>query len=216
VVKLPLPPAPAELQFPAEHLRVVETDTVLWRVHRTSGDHVVPWNQLHYWGPATTTRFDPHEPPAHVQGRGVSYTALTVPTALAEVFQRTRVINTRRGTPYLTAWSPARPLTLLDLTGTWPIQSGASHAINTGRRDTAARGLAPFTTRDRTWTACGTSRPWPEAPPSHCSPMQPTASRIVQRSACPSTIPDYAATYSQPHSKSAIALYKSAVVNCHE
>ena len=135
MVKLPLPPSPDELQFPTEHLREVATDVVLWRVHRTSGDHVVPWNQLRYWGPAATMRFDPHEPPPHVQGRGVSYTALSVPTALAEVFQRTRVINTRRGTPYLTAWSPARPLTLLDSTSAWPIQAGASHAINSGRRD---------------------------------------------------------------------------------
>lgn len=135
MVTLPLPPSPDELHFPTEHLRVVATDVVLWRVHRTSGAHVVPWDQLRYWGPASTMRFDPHEPPPHVQGRGVGYAALGVPTALAEVFQRTRVVNTRRGTPYLTAWSPARPLTTLDLTGTWPIQTGASHAINTGRRD---------------------------------------------------------------------------------
>lgn len=134
-MKLPLPPEPGELQFPPEHDRVLDTAAVLWRVHRTSGEHVVPWNRLRYWGPAATMRFDPHEPPPREQDRGVSYAALSVPTALAEVFQRTRVINTRRGTPYLTAWSPARPLTLLDLTGTWPIRAGASHAINTGRRD---------------------------------------------------------------------------------
>jgi len=135
VVKLPLPPDPGELQFPSEHDRMLDTATVLWRVHRTSGEHVVPWNRLRYWGPGVTMRFDPHEPPPHAQSRGVSYAALSVPTALAEVFQRTRVINTRRGAPYLTAWSPARPLTLLDLTGAWPIQAGASYAINTGRRD---------------------------------------------------------------------------------
>lgn len=136
MVKLPLPPDPGELQFPPEHDRMLDTATVLWRVHRTSGEHVVvPWNRLRYWGPGATMRFDPHEPPPHAQSRGVSYAALSVPTALAEVFQRTRVINTRRGAPYLTAWSPARPLTLLDLTGAWPIQAGASYAINTGRRD---------------------------------------------------------------------------------
>ena len=132
-MKVPLPPV--DLEFPAEHLRVLPVNAVLWRVHRTSGDHVVPWNQLRYWGPATAMRFDPHEPPPRVQDRGVCYAALSVPTALAEVYQRTRVINTRRGTPYLTAWSPARALTLLDFSGSWPIQSGASYAINTGRRD---------------------------------------------------------------------------------
>jgi hypothetical protein len=135
VVKLPLPPPPGELRFPSEHLRVVATDVVFWRVHRTSGAHVVPWDRLRYWGPAATMRFDPHEPPPHVQDAGVSYTALDVATALAEVFQRTRIINTRRGSPYLTAWSPVRPLTGLDLTGAWPIQAGASYSLNTGRRD---------------------------------------------------------------------------------
>lgn len=135
MVKLPLPPDPKELDFRPEHLRVVSLKTVLWRVHRTSGEHVVPWRQLRYWGPASTMRFDPHEPPPRVQDRGVSYAALSVPTALAEVFQQTRVINSRRGSPYLTAWSPARELTLLDLTGDWPIQAGASYAINTARRD---------------------------------------------------------------------------------
>ncbi len=134
-MKLPLPPDPKELEFESAHMHLVPVATVLWRVHRTSGEHVVPWNQLRYWGPAPTMRFDPHEPPPRAQDRGVSYAALSVPTALAEVFQRTRVINTRRGSPYLTAWSPARKLTLLDLTGTWPIQAGASYAINTGRRD---------------------------------------------------------------------------------
>lgn len=135
MVKLPLPPDPGELQFPPEHDRVLDAHAVLWRVHRTSGEHVVAWNRLRYWGPAATTRFDPHEPPPHEQDRGVTYAALSIPTALAEVFQRTRVINTRRGAPYLTAWSPARSMTLLDPAGTWPIQAGASHAINTGRRD---------------------------------------------------------------------------------
>lgn len=131
MVKLPLPPPADRLHHQSEQLRSLDTDTVVWRVHRTSGEHVVPWDQLRYWGPAATMRFDPHEPPPHSQDRGVSYAALTVPTALAEVFQQRRVINTERLTPYLTGWSPARSLTLLDLTGTWPIQSGASHVINT-------------------------------------------------------------------------------------
>lgn len=134
-MKLPLPPKPGQLEFAAAHFRSVPVETVLWRVHRTSGDHVVAWNRLRYWGPASTMRFDPHEPSPHTQDRGVSYTALTVPTALAEVFQHTRVINLRRGSPYLTGWSPARPLSLLDLTGGWPIRNGASYVINTGRRD---------------------------------------------------------------------------------
>lgn len=134
-MKLPLPPPTEQLRYQPQHRHELDAETVLWRVHRTSGEHVVPWNRLRYWGPSATMRFDPHEPPSRTQDRGVSYTALTVPTALAEVFQQTRVLNSRRGAPYLTAWSPTRALRLLDLTGTWPIQAGASHVINTGRRD---------------------------------------------------------------------------------
>lgn len=135
MVKLPLPPPAQQLRYQRQHVREVDGSAVLWRVHRTSGTHVVAWNQLRYWGPSSTMRFEPHDPPAHVQDRSVSYAALTVPTALAEVFQQTRLINSRRGTPYLTGWSPARPLTLLDLTSAWPVYAGASHVINTGRRD---------------------------------------------------------------------------------
>lgn len=135
MVKLPLPPPAEQLCYQPEHLHQLSTEAVLWRVHRTSGQHIVPWNQLRYWEPSPTMRFDPHQPPARTQFRGVGYASLTVPTALAEVFQQRRVINTRRSAPYLTAWSPAREMTLLDLTGTWPVQAGASHVINTGRRD---------------------------------------------------------------------------------
>lgn len=150
MVKLPLPPPSEELRFQPEHLYDLDRDVVLWRVHRAAGGHVVAWDQLRYWGPSATMRFDPHDPPARVQDRGVSYTARTVPTALAEVFQQRRVINNRRATPYLTGWRPARSLTLLDLTGTWPIYVGASHVINTGRRDLC-----------RAW-ARAISSAWPE------------------------------------------------------
>jgi hypothetical protein len=135
VVKLPRPPSPGELQFQPEFFHLVTTGVVLWRVHRTSGAHIVAWNQLRYWGPASMMRFDPHEPPPHMQDRGVSYAALDVPTALAEVFQRSRVVNTRRGAPYPTGWAPGRPVTMLDRTDPWPIRSGASDVINSGRRE---------------------------------------------------------------------------------
>lgn len=134
-MKLPLPPRAEQLRYQPEHLHEHDAEAVLWRVHRTSGEHIVPWDRLRYCGPSATMPFDPHEPPPRTQDRGVSYAALTVPTALAEVFRQTRVINSRRGAPYLTAWSPTRALTLLDVTGTWPIQAGGSHVINTGRRD---------------------------------------------------------------------------------
>ncbi len=58
--------------------------------------------------------------------RAVSYTASNLPTALAEVLQRTRVAQLSSGRAVPTAWSPSRRLLVLDLTGTQPIQAGAA------------------------------------------------------------------------------------------
>ncbi|MDQ6783369.1 MAG: RES family NAD+ phosphorylase [Actinomycetota bacterium] len=113
----------------------IEDDLTLWRVHPTLGDHVVAWDELRYWGPAETMRFDPHLPPPRVQDRGVLYAGLAIPDVLAEVYQQTRVVDRASNGTYLTGWQPARPLRLLDLAGTWPIRAGASYAINSGRKD---------------------------------------------------------------------------------
>ncbi|MCL2781018.1 MAG: RES family NAD+ phosphorylase [Actinomycetia bacterium] len=126
-----LPPPPERLRRQLDDTVALAGHTVLWRVHRTVGAHVVAWNQLRFWGPSEA-RFDPQCPPPRFQASGVAYTALDLPTCLAEVFQDRRVINTTRAAPYLTAWRPTRSLQLLDLTGDWPIRNGASHAINTG------------------------------------------------------------------------------------
>ena len=133
--KLPLPPETEGLR---RHTRVVANwphDTVLWRVRVTEGPHIVAWNALRHYGPVASGRFDPHEPPPQEQGEASGYFALAVPTVLAEVCQAARVINPRRGAPYLTGFRPTRVLSLLDLSGDWPISIGASHAINTGRKD---------------------------------------------------------------------------------
>lgn len=136
MVKLGKAPAPEELQAEDSDWYELDPATVLWRVHRSAGFNVVPWNALRYWGPSAA-RFDPHEPTlgARDQDIGVSYTATDVPSALAEVFQDRRVVNATRQVPYLTAWRPVRSLRLLDLTAKWPVRNGASHAINTGRHD---------------------------------------------------------------------------------
>ncbi len=109
MVKLPLPPAPEALKREDSDFYALAEQAVIWRLHRTAGDNVIPWNDLRYWGPSHA-RF-------------------------AEVFQDRRVVDTARGAPYLTAWRPARPLQLLDLTGRWPIRNGASHLLNTGPHD---------------------------------------------------------------------------------
>lgn len=132
-MKLPLPPPPGRLAATAADITAYP-DLTLWRVHFTSGEHVLAWDQLRHFGP-TENRFDPHFPPPSVQERAVCYTGQTVAVALAEVYQRTRVVNRTFRNPYLTGWQPARPLHLLDLTGEWPVRNGTSHALNTGRRD---------------------------------------------------------------------------------
>lgn len=125
---------------------VLAEQPVLWRVHRTVGDHVLPWSALRHWGPAATMRFDPHPPPpGEHRGVGVTYAALDLTTAVAEVFQQQRVIDTAGGRPRATAWRPTRPLRLLDLTGDWALRNGASHSLASGPRATCrawARAIA--------------------------------------------------------------------------
>ena len=104
-------------------------------MHDTVGEHVLAWNALRTYGPVARCRFDPHDLPPHEQTAGVCCLALDLPTALAEFFQDTRVVNARRNAPHLTAFQPRRALRLLDLTGEWSVRAGASHVINTGRRD---------------------------------------------------------------------------------
>lgn len=134
MVKLPARP-PAGLAITADDLITVHAGTVLWRIHPTAGKHVTPWNTLRFYGP-TTSRFDPHPPPPRSHaGYGVAYAAFDPYTTFAEVYQRARTINRAARRPYLTAWRTSRPLSLLDLTGSWPTANGASHAINTGRHD---------------------------------------------------------------------------------
>lgn len=139
MAKLPPPPSPEELAERAPvDLAAVTTETVLWRVLRTSGPHLTPWNELRRFGPVATGRFDPHEPPPRQdQPEGVRYVGLTAQTALAEAFQSRRLIDRHTGRPFLVGCRLARPVHLLDLAGPWPTRAGASQAISTGRRDVA-------------------------------------------------------------------------------
>lgn len=136
--RLPGPPPKAELRaigIRDDEYRVVATDELWWRVHRTTGEHVLAWNAFREHGPHL--RFDPHPPPArHHDGVGVWYGASRPTPALAEAFQAERTIDRFRGDPYLTGLRFTREIRLLDLAadsaGAWPTRAGGTFALSTG------------------------------------------------------------------------------------
>lgn len=125
---------------PPGTLHRTEGDLLFWeqplfRIHRTQGAHVLPWNEFRTFGPIPRGRYDPHpKPTADYPNRGVMYAATDVPTALAEMFQTTREITTGQGAPQLTAWTPLRQLTLLNLCEDWALKNQAAHSLAHGPR----------------------------------------------------------------------------------
>jgi hypothetical protein len=116
---------------------VVTVRPVLWRIHRTLGDHVLPWDGFRTFGPLASARFDPHPPTAGDHpGSGVLYAAQDLATSVADVFQVTRLVNTVTNAPHLTSWNPTRRLRLLDLTGTWGIRNQAAASLAAAPRPT--------------------------------------------------------------------------------
>lgn len=136
--RLPGPPPTAELRtlgIRDDEYRLVSTDELWWRVHRTTGDHVLAWNMFREHGPHL--RFDPHPPPARRHdGIGVWYGGSGPTPALAEAFQVDRTIDRFRGDPYLTGLRFTRQMRLLDFTadstGAWPTRAGGTFALSTG------------------------------------------------------------------------------------
>ncbi|MGP9728152.1 RES family NAD+ phosphorylase [Glutamicibacter sp. AOP3-A1-12] len=103
----------------------------LWRIRTGSGAFGAPWNNLREYGPIKAFRWEPHPVPVNVHpGIGVSYTTPSYVTAFAEVFQTVRAISFDKSRT-LSAWSPIRPLQLLDLTtSTWLLRHRASASLN--------------------------------------------------------------------------------------
>lgn len=130
--KLSTPPARLALD-PGKHLEMF--DGVLWRVTATSGAHPQAWNELREYGPIPGMRFDPHPPPEGPSpGVGFLYSARKITTALAEVFHHTRVIDRSFRGAALVGWRVTRPLRLLDLTGTWPVENYGAAALQMGEK----------------------------------------------------------------------------------
>lgn len=134
---LPDPPSTNQLRkirIRDDELRRIDTSETWWRVHRTEGVHVLPWNAFRHFGPVL--RFDPHPPPrTEHPDRAVWYGASNPGVALAEAFQVDRTIDRRRGRPYLTGLSFTRVLAVLDLAvdspGAWATRAGGTFAIST-------------------------------------------------------------------------------------
>ena len=166
---------------------LLDVRPMLWRVHRTSGEHVLAWNALRTWGPLPSMRFDPHsEPLGDHPGDGVAYAATDLPTALAEVFQSTRLIDTTSFAPRATAWQPTRPLRLLRLDDTWALRNGAANALTSAPRGVcrawAGAIRAAWPELDGLWTTSTmTGRPtvvlW--APAADSFPSRPVFSRSL-------------------------------------
>lgn len=143
MAKLPNPPADLAA-VPPDLLRL-PVRTELWRLYKRGGPHPVLWNTFRAFGPLRTARFDHHLPDENdgpvAQERMTYYAAREIATCLAEFFQDTRTISRDADEVSLVGFGLAQDLTLLDLTGLWPTQAGASMALSSGPRS-----------RCRTWS----------------------------------------------------------------
>jgi hypothetical protein len=136
--KFPEPPDGEELARVPSEERPLAVGSILWRVYFRGGYHPSFWNTFRAYGP-TRSRFDHHVPPPGIQERSILYCAAQGPTALAEVFQDTRLIDRTARDPWLVGFALREPLRLLDLTGVWPTRAGASMVICSGPRPRAQR-----------------------------------------------------------------------------
>jgi hypothetical protein len=115
---------------------VLKAGTTLWRIHFKGGNHPTTWKSFRYYGP-TAARFDHHTAPKRVQQRGIFHAACgkdAIRTALAEVFQDTRLVDRFCHDPWLVAFKLNQSLSLLDTGANWPVRAGGNMAINSGSR----------------------------------------------------------------------------------
>lgn len=151
---------PVASRFPTlgqEHVRVVPAGTHVGRIFFAGGRHPMTWREFRYFGP-TTSRFDPHPPPAQLHAHlGIMYVApamasarsITVPvlkTCLAEVFRDTGHIDLQADLPYFASFVLRRDLVLLDLADSeWLSDADGNAAISSGPREQSrkwARAIA--------------------------------------------------------------------------
>jgi hypothetical protein len=135
-----LPDPPSQFSVDAT-LKLCSVGTRFLRVYFRAGKHPASWNGFRHHGP-TTSRFDHHTEPSRAQQRGILYATTgddAFVTAMAELFQYTRLIDLKRGEPWLVVFDLAQPIHLLDTTGHWPVRAGGNMAINSGPRSQARK-----------------------------------------------------------------------------
>ena len=132
--KVPRRPAPELLASLQPELRTLPVGSTVWRVYFRGGLHPTNWKDFRYVGPIDA-RFDHHDgdEPSR-QDRAVLYGAGHPATCLAEVFQKTRVVNRWHKDPWLVGFETQESVRLLDLTGSFPTRVGASMGLMTGPR----------------------------------------------------------------------------------
>jgi hypothetical protein len=142
VAKLPEPPPVATLRLVSPDVAMLPAGTKLWRIYVRGGRHAATWGQMRYHGPLGSARFDHHLDPPGAQDRGILYADTgddAIATSVAEVFQDTRLVDTRRNEPWLAAFTLMEDVALLNLTGKWPTRARASANINSGPRPRCRR-----------------------------------------------------------------------------
>lgn len=106
MAKLPEPPAIAAMRGITPDVEMLPAGTRLYRIYFRGGRHPGGWDRFRNFGPLPNARFDHHFEPPRVQERAILYAATrddAVATCVAEVFQETRLVDTRRRNPQLAA-----------------------------------------------------------------------------------------------------------------
>lgn len=125
---------------------IIKSGDELWRIYFRGGKHPTRWNEFRYVGPVDA-RFDHHEGvKPSLQKLAVLYAAANPLTCLAEVFQKQRVIKRSQSDAWLVGFEVAKDTEILDLTGGFPTQAGASMGLMTGARSVSRKWARGFYT----------------------------------------------------------------------
>jgi len=145
MAKFPEPPDAQLLGKIKPDIITLPMGILVTRIYYSAGKYASAWNKFRYFGP-TASRFDHHLTNSnglgYVQDRGVMYLSTgseAIPTALAEVFQGTRIIDRSAKAPFLVSFRLKQPVQLLDLRGAFATKIGSSMVIHSGNKPRARR-----------------------------------------------------------------------------